>query len=69
MKVFKQGEKFNAVTYSEEYVVKFWTKNAEGFTLADRVSYYAAGKGAHKAIEKRFKKENPGKDIINIKYQ
>ena len=41
---------------TEEYVVKFWYKNDEGYFRQSEKSFYCNSKAAHKQIEKYAQK-------------
>lgn len=58
---------------SEEYVVKFWIKNEEGFTEQQQESVFFHSKGKHKQAEKdvlnKYRKLGKRITIISVTYQ
>ncbi len=52
------------------YQVRFWFHPEGGFSAQATRVYYTEGKGAHKAVEARWRKDFEGKkvDLISIKY-
>ena len=58
---------------SEEYVVKFWVTNSEGFKEQREESAFFFSKGKHKQAEKEVKDKYRGKgikiDVITVVYQ
>lgn len=58
---------------SEEYVVKFWFKNKDGFSQQGKRSFFYEDKNKHQLAEddckKALLKEGLTFEIINVTYQ
>jgi hypothetical protein len=58
---------------SEQYIVKFWHTNEEGFYRQTEETFYANSRSAHRAVEKLAIKElsklYKNFSIINVTYQ
>lgn len=65
--------KSKAKILSEEYVVKFWFKNKEGFTEQGKRSFFYEFKNQHRKAEKdcisTLLNEGIKIDVINVTYQ
>ena len=61
--------KTQSVKNSEEYKVKFWFKNDQGFHKQQTKSYYFSNKNSHIKAIKECKNEFPNITIVNCVYQ
>lgn len=70
MRVFHEIEPHRGCT--EQYVVKFWAKNPDGYMGQREVSYFVKNsRCAHDAVTKRWQSDYRGKNVklVSVTYQ